>query len=101
MSESEFIEDQGPSWDNTYLLAWYDREGKAYLTTWSGDLHIVHVVVTGCRAMEMPIWDAPVPGNAKLHSIPAGVDPQEHARALGGYHAFGWHVPVKRKEPAP
>lgn len=96
---SEFVEDQAPTFENTYLLAWYDREGRSYLTTWQGDLPIVHVVVTGCNGMNMPLWDAPVPKGAQLHRVPEGRDPQEYAREIGGNHAFGWRVPVKRKEP--
>lgn len=99
--ETEFVEDRELTWDSTYLLAWYDRAGKAYLTTWSGDLPVIHVVVTGCSPMNMPLWNAPVPRGAQLHLVPDGKDPQEYACQLGGYHAFGWRVPVKRKEPSP
>jgi hypothetical protein len=98
---SEFVEDQPLTWENTYLLAWYDRAGKSYLTSWDGDLPMIHVVVTGCSGMNMPLWNAPVPSGATIHPIPPSTDPQEYARQLGGYYAFGWRVPVKRKEPAP
>jgi len=98
-SMSDFVEDQPLDWQSVYLLAWYDHMGRAYLTTWNGDLPIVHVVVTGCKELNMPLWDAPVPEGARLHRIPDDYDPQEYARKLGGFHAFGWRVPVKRKEP--
>jgi hypothetical protein len=96
---SEFYEDQAPAWDNTYLLGWEDREGKSYLTTWDGDLPMVHVVVTGCNGINMPLWDAPVPDGAQLHRVPDDDNPKEYARKIGGFYAFGWRVPVKRKEP--
>ncbi len=98
---TDFLEDQTPTWENTYLLAWYDRTGRSYLTTWDGNLPIVHVVVTGCNGMNMPLWNAPVPEGAQLHRVPDDMDPQEYARKLGGFYAFGWRVPVKRKEPSP
>lgn len=98
---TDFIEDQGPTWDTTYLLGWYDETGSSYLTTWQGDLPMIHVVVTGCSGLDMPLWDAPVPMNAKMLAVPAGEVPQDYARKMGGYHAFGWHMPVKRREPNP
>jgi hypothetical protein len=96
---TEFIEDQEPDWGNTYLLGWYDANGRGYLTTWGGDLPIVAVVVTGFNAgLGPPMWDAPVPEGAKLHRIPNDSTPEAYAKKLGGVHAIGWRVPVKRKE---
>ena len=34
-------------WNHVYLLAWYGPDGRPYLTTWSGDLPYITVVVTG------------------------------------------------------
>lgn len=93
-----FIEDQDPTWANTYLLGWYDK-GRGYLTTWDGDLPMVNVVVTGFNAtLGPPMWNAPVPEGAQLHRIPDDFTPEAYAQKLGGVHAFGWRVPVIRKE---
>ncbi len=87
------------SWDHTYLLGWYDAEDRGYLTTWDGDLVVHHFVVTHCsNTLRMPLWDAPVPPGAGVHRVPAGETPKDCARRLGGYHAIGWDVPVKRRE---
>lgn len=94
---SEFYEDQALDWNNTYLLGWYDENGRSFLTTWSGDLPMIQVVVTGCNGINMPLWNAQVPKGAKLHPVPHDTEPRDYARKLGGYHAFGWRVPVTRK----
>lgn len=79
-------------WDHVYLLGWYDRERRSYLTTWDGDLPMVNVVVLGLPSHRMPMWDAPVPPQAELRRVPDDQDPHEYAASLGGYHAFGWLV---------
>lgn len=87
-------------WDHVYLLGWYGEDGRACLTTWDGDLPMIDVVVLGIRAYRVPAWDAEVPRGATVVGIPDGVEsPTDHARELGGIHAFGWHVaePIKRK----
>lgn len=84
----------GLDWSEHYLLGWYDRSGRAYLTTWDGDLPVVHVVVTGCAESRIPLWSAKVPPGARLEPVPEGQDPHEYAAELGGYHAIGWRVPV-------
>lgn len=47
-------------WDHVYLLGWYDSKGKPYLSTWSGDLKKVEVVVVGFNhALGPPLWSTP------------------------------------------
>jgi hypothetical protein len=92
-----FIEDQDPDWSNTYLLGWH-QDGRPYLTTWDGDLPMVDVIVTGHSVYGPPMWDAPVPEGARLHRIPNDYSPEAYAAKLGGVHAFGWRIPVVRKE---
>jgi hypothetical protein len=87
-------------WSQHYLLGWYGWDGRAYLSTWSGDLPIKHYVVLGCKASNMPLWNAPVPSGATLLPVPMGENPGEYAARLGGYHAIGWEVPVDRRVPA-
>jgi hypothetical protein len=80
-------------WDHIYLLSWYDQNGKAYLTTWEGDLPIIAVVVTGARKpYGPPLWRAPVPAGCELHEIPTGKGNQEYAKELGGVVAIGWYI---------
>jgi len=88
------------SWDHVYLLGWFNEQGHPFLTTWDGNLPMVHVVVTGVKPLTMPLWSAPVPPNAHLHEIPADKAPQEYAQEMGGYHAFGWYLeePFERKQ---
>jgi hypothetical protein len=84
-------------WSQVYLLAWYDDQGRGYLTTWGGSLPVYSFVVTGCNGGNIPLWDAPLPTSARVYQVPAGRDPQNFANEMGGYHAIGWKVPVKRK----
>jgi hypothetical protein len=98
-ADDEFVEDKELAWDGVYLLGWYDHEGKGYLTTWKGTMPYVHVVVTGCNGLNMPLWDAHVPPNARLHPVPGDKDPEDYAKEMGGYHAFGWKIPVVRRTP--
>lgn len=87
------------SWEHVYLLGWYDRSGRPYLTSWGGDMPVYDYVVVGCSPMRMPMWDAQVPENAKVYSIPVGKTAQDYAKEMGGYHAIGWRSenPIKRK----
>jgi len=79
-------------WDHIYLLGWYDQNGKAFLTTWEGDLPQVSVVVTGVSPYGPPLWRTPVPAGCTLHAIPLGKSNQEYAKELGGVVAFGWYI---------
>lgn len=83
------------SWDNVYLLCWFDANGRSYSTSWDGDLPLIHVVVTGWRGSP-PMWAAPV-HEAKLVEFPEGsnswsLDRVEYATSHGGNYAFGWRV---------
>ncbi|MBA7593193.1 hypothetical protein ES703_00110 [subsurface metagenome] len=101
-------------WNHIYLLAWYGPDGRPYLTTWSGDLPYITVVVTGPDVQKWgpPLWDAPA--NCKpnpywfpshhfseyqLHEVKPDEDPTEKARQLGGVKAMGWYFekPFERK----
>ena len=77
-------------WDHLWLLGWYDHNGQGYLTTWEGSMPYVHVVITGVKGINFPLWRAPVPQYADIHEIPEGKDPKEYAKEIGGYYAFGW-----------
>lgn len=81
-----------PSWDSVYLLGWYDRNDRPFLTTWDGNRPLVAFVVTGVNGMTMPLWRAPVPHGAALHRIPEGKDAADYARELGGFRAVGWEL---------
>jgi hypothetical protein len=71
------------------------------LSTWDGDLPMVHVVVYGATALTMPLWDAYVSPGMSFEVIPQGEDHQAYAKARGGFYAFGWYFekPIKRREP--
>lgn len=77
------------SWDHTYLLGWYNHGGQAFLTTWDGREPDVYVVVTGCSAIGMPLWDAYVPERARLREIPPGESGHDYARAIGAFTRSG------------
>ena len=77
-------------WQHIYLLGWEDHAGQSYLSTWSGDLPWVEVVVHNTQLV--PLWNAPVPPSARLESIPEGEDGREYAQRVGGFFAFGWYV---------
>ena len=91
-------------WEHIYLLGWYDQSGKSYLTTWSGDLPIINVIVTGPSSLHTfgpPLWKAPaqakLPGaplveEFQLHEITIDDDPIEEARDLNGVVAVGWYI---------
>jgi len=74
-------------WAHVYLLGWYDKEDRLYLTSWDGGDPIYHFVVTGGEA---PLWDAFVPDGVGITIVPEGADPKGYARDLRGLHAFGW-----------
>lgn len=82
------------SWDNVYLLCWFDGQGKGHSTTWDGDLPLIYVMVQGYR-ISPPMWAAPVE-RAVLNEFPPEVSTQEervrYATAHGGVCAFGWRV---------
>lgn len=78
--------------NHVYILAWYDWNGRGYLTTWDGDLPYVTAVITGVTGLTMPFWDAPVPPSAELHAIPEGRDADEYAREIGGYRVLAWYI---------
>lgn len=84
-------------WSNTYLLGWYDRDGNAYLSTWTGAQEGIEVVVLNCPPDKMPMWDAPIPNGVTGIVVPPELDGQKLAHELGGYYAFGWKVPVTRR----
>ncbi len=86
------IEEWIIDWEHVYLLGWYDKSGKAYLTTWDddGSMQSVNVVVTSVGT-SVPMWDASSKG-AIIHEIPFDKTPQEYAEEIGGYHAFGWYI---------
>lgn len=94
-------------WSHVYLLAWYGSDGTPYLTTWSGDLPYITVVVTGPEVQKWgpPIWDAPA--NCKpnpygfpsysydqyrLHEVKPDEDADKKAKELGGVRALGWYI---------
>lgn len=61
-------------WDHIYILAWYDHDGKGYLSSWQGDYPKVYVLVEGLRSgplgfVQMPMWNAPVPEGVTLREI--------------------------------
>jgi hypothetical protein len=87
--------EQKLDWWNVYLLGWHDHNGRSYLTSWDGDAEVVHVVITGASEIEMSqaMWHGPIPPRSIIHEIPSGIDPDEHAKQIGGYHAFGWYMP--------
>lgn len=76
-------------WDHVYLVGYYDKSGNPILTTWISTKPRIDVVVTGCD--EVPLWRAPIPTGCKIHEIPAGRDPGEYAKSIGGLYAFGWY----------
>jgi hypothetical protein len=85
-------------WDHVYLLGWYGRDGKSYLSSWydDGSLESISVVVLGTEAP--PMWGSPAPEGAKLVPIPADVkDKHAYAASLGGLYAFGWYLPEGKK----
>ncbi len=79
-------------WSQLYLLGWYDSLGRPMLSSWDGDLPLVHVVVFGATATTMPLWRSPVTPDMKFEVIPDGEDHQAYARRRGGLYAFGWFV---------
>lgn len=80
-------------WSDIYLLGWYDRSKRPYLTTWEGDRPLIHVVVLGIANGQIPVWNAAVPRGATVVRIPDGDNPHEQAAKLNGIYAFGWHMP--------
>jgi len=99
-------------WDHVYLLGWYDKTGRSYLTTWEGDRPYISVIITASAPLIAllhywgpPIWDAstnhkpadwlPPPlhyADLELHSVGPGEDAKEKATRLGGIVAFGWYI---------
>ncbi len=91
------------NWDHTYLLGWYDREEKSYLSSWDGDNPRVDCVVVGYNhGYGPPIWHAPVPPRCVAFKMPADLvttkDKVAYATRLGGVYAFGWYItqPIQR-----
>lgn len=84
------------NWDHTYLLGWYDRTGRSFLTSWDGDLPLVGVVVVGGRPLGPPLWNAPVPAGCVAYPVPTTLVDLEariaYATTLGGVYAFGWRL---------
>lgn len=92
-------------WDHFYLLAWYGANGRAYLTSWTGDEPLVYAIVKGVPEHKMTVWAAPVHPGAELLEIPPDKVTQEdrlaYAREVGGLLAFGWYIAegITRKMP--
>lgn len=76
-------------WEHFYVLGWYDSDGRAYLSTWNGDLPIFEAVVTGG---DPPLWKAPVPPRRKIHAVPLEVSATEYATSIGGVRVIGWYI---------
>lgn len=104
-------------WNHVYLLGWFGRDRRAYLTTWVGKRPDITVIVTGPDILEWgpPIWDAPanckpnasgIPHHPytdyQLHEVKEGEDSDAKAIELGGVKAIGWYFPdsFERKWPA-
>jgi hypothetical protein len=79
-------------WNHLYLLGWYDRDGRSNLTTWHGDYPMLTVVVTGVNGLTLPLWDAPVPPNARFEVTADLEGALAKARSEGGYAAIGWYI---------
>ena len=82
-------------WDFTYLLGWYDANGRDYLSSWMGNLPPVEVVVIGHnKSIGPPLWNAPVPPLCKVYRMPSHITDIkakiDYASHLGGVYAFGW-----------
>lgn len=87
---------QHVTWEDVYILGFYDASGRGYFTSWTGDAPVIHVVVTGCRHTirdPFPFLATHVPSGAGIHSIPPGWDEKDYAEELGGVRAFGWYLP--------
>lgn len=82
-------------WNHVYLLGWYDKTGRAYLSTWMGDRPMVHVIVKNHHSFGPPLWRAPAPARCTLEGFPEDVTTLEdrvtYATAHGGSYAFGWY----------
>ncbi len=79
-------------WNHVYLLGWYDHSGRSHLSTWHGDFPVVTVVVFGVNPLNIPLWDALVPPNARFELASSLDAAQGKARSQGGYAAFGWYI---------
>lgn len=81
------------NWDTVYILGSYDKyTGKAYLTSWDGDLPTINVVITNCGQNNVPFWNNPVPDGSEIHPVPEGKNWESYAKELGGIRAFGWSM---------
>ena len=90
-------------WDHVYLLGWYNRDGVAHLTSWSGGNPNIHVVVSGPKVLTYgpPLWNASISmemggypvEDFTLHELKLEEDWQSQAQKLGGVIAFGWYIP--------
>lgn len=85
-------------WNYLHLLAWYDKQGKCYSTTYDGRTDYTHVVVTSAGPFGPPMWNSKVYPVCKAVEIPAEITTNRgriaYATKRGGVYAFGWKTEV-------
>ena len=96
-------------WNHIYLLGWYDYDNISYLTTWSGELPYIYVIITGpVLPYGPPIWNTIKnwrDGNHYTDFQIYEVEPKDwnnkKAEQMHGIRAFGWYIEkgFERKEP--
>ena len=81
-----------------YLLGYYNKAGKACLTTWDGDLPIIHVIVDAPTeyTMSFCMWGEHKKQRVQLMKYDPAIHTLEVITAHPTwYRAFGWYLPKR------
>jgi len=88
------------SFDELYLLGWYDRIGRSHLTSWEDDGSMEHVQVVVTGDGPVPLWGNEPSPYTKAYLVPENREWGEYATELNGCRAFGWRVSKSDKDYA-
>ncbi len=79
-------------WNHVELLGWYDHACKSHSMIIEGNRPMVKVMVTGVEEKKIPLLNAHVGNEARLHLIPDDSNPFMYAKENHGIYAVGFYI---------